>query len=173
MAPQPPPPIPSVIYQFAAAYNTYILPNLPDAAQSLSNTISPLLSSITLAASNGDIVSIAAFLLTVYLSLKIADYIRRSVIGWVIFLIKIVVMLALVQAAFYVNQYGVQKALGDAEWIVGLLWGLVEGTVTGSTAGTDNQTRGYGNGLGSAYGGRQQAQAGRGQTKGKGGFGWT
>ncbi|ETI21337.1 hypothetical protein G647_07683 [Cladophialophora carrionii CBS 160.54] len=177
MTPQPPTPaLPSFIHHFASLYDSYILPHLPDPLQSLSNNISPFLGSILSAASNGDVVSLAAFLLTVYLSLKIADYIRRSVVGWVVFLVKIVVVLVLVQAALYVNRNGLQKALGDAEWVVGILWGLVEDKVVGNGDGRDNRTGGYGSGYGNgawgsssnSHGSRRQQQGpvgGRGRQK--------
>jgi hypothetical protein len=175
--PQPSAPLPSVIYHFADLYNNYILPYLPDPLQSLSNNISPFLTSILSAASNGDMVSLAAFLLTVYLSFKIADYIRRSVIGWVFFLIKVALALVLVQAVFYINRNGFQKSISDAEWMFGILWGLVEDKVVGNGHERDNRTGGYGSGYGngawsSSYGGRrQQVPVGRGRQKGR--SGWT
>ncbi|KAJ9602853.1 hypothetical protein H2200_012633 [Cladophialophora chaetospira] len=178
MAPQPPlTQLPAFIYHFASLYNNYVLPCLPGPLQAISNNISPFLTSVLSAASNGDIVSLAAFLLTVYLTLKIADYIRRSVIGWVVFLVKIGLILVLVQGVFYVNRYGLQKALTDAEWVFGILWGLVEDKVTGNGDGRDNRTGGYGaaNGYGnnawsgSYAGGKQQVPVGR----AKGRRGWT
>ena len=169
MAPQPPlTQLPTILYHFATVYNNYILPYLPDPLQSLSNNLTPFLVSMLSAASNGDITSLAAFLLTVYLTLKIADYIRRSVIGWVIFLIKIAVILVLVQGVFYINRYGLQKALSDAEWVVGIIWGLVEDKVSGVTA--DNRTGAYGgfgnNAWSGAYTrGKQQVPVGQGRAK--------
>ncbi|KIW86095.1 hypothetical protein Z517_01489 [Fonsecaea pedrosoi CBS 271.37] len=190
----PPPPLPSFIWHLADLYNAYILPLLPDPLQSLSNNISPLVMSAVSAASNGDMVSLAAFLLTVYLSLKIADYIRRSVIGWAILVIKLALVLVLINCAFYVNRYGWYKALADAQWLVALVWGFVEDRVMNTAAGdgSDNGTGwsayGFGNGAarhgnqnqnaawGATYGGgRQQVPvaAARGRSKGKTGYGWT
>ena len=176
MAPQTPSPLPSMIQAVAGVYNDYVLPHLPDPVQSISNNISPFLISVNTAISSGDIVSLAAFLLTVYLSLKIADYLRRSVIGWVIFMVKVALGLALVQVAFYVNQHGWQNTLNQAEWLFGLLWGMLEDKFVGSGGRSDNRTRGFGNGAWSnAYGGsrKQQLQAGRRQAKGRSGYGWT
>ncbi|EXJ55779.1 hypothetical protein A1O7_08709 [Cladophialophora yegresii CBS 114405] len=163
------PPAPFFLNHLASLYDTYILPHLPDPLQSLSTNISPFLHSILSAASNGDIVSLAAFLLTVYLSLKIADYIRRSVIGWVVFLVKIVVVLVLAQAALYVNRNGIQKALGDAEWVIGLLWGFVEGKVVGNSHTGDNGT-GSGHLNGAWSNNRQTGPVGRGRQKGRSGW---
>jgi hypothetical protein len=160
----------------AASYDNYILPLLPEPLQSLSSSISPFITSVLIAVSNGDIVSLAAFVLTIYLSIKIADYIRRSVIGWVVFFVKIAVVIGVLQAAFYVNRVGVQKAIGDAEWAVGLLWGLVEEKVIGWSEGRENGTRGYPGGFGNAaYGGRQQVpvKRSRSRPKGRSGYGWT
>ena len=180
MAPQTPPPLPSFIWHLTDLYNAYLVPFLPEPVRSFSNTISPFLTSIVAAASNGDIVSLAAFLLTIYLSLKIADYIRRSVIGWVIFFVKIALVLVLVQCAFYVNRNGLENAIEQAEWILGLLWGLVEDKVMGDGGGRDNKTgwtsvygNGYAGGNGAWGGGRQQVPVGRGRAKGRSGYGWT
>ncbi|OAP62991.1 hypothetical protein AYL99_02218 [Fonsecaea erecta] len=181
----PPPTLPSFIWHIADLYSAYILPRLPDPVQTLSNHVSPVITSAVSAATSGDIVSLAAFLLAVYLTLKIADYIRRSVIGWVVLLFKLALVLVAVNCAFYVNRYGWQKALRDAEWIVGLLWGFVEEKVMNAAAGdgSDNRTGWYGGGQnrnswgggGGVYGGgRQQVPVARGRSsKGKSGYGWT
>ncbi|KIY03847.1 uncharacterized protein Z520_00538 [Fonsecaea multimorphosa CBS 102226] len=177
MSPAPVPPLPSFISHVADLYDAYILPQLPSPVQSISNNLSPLLTSILSAASNGDLVSLAAFLLTVYLTLKIADYIRRSVIGWVVLLVKIAMVLVVLNCVFYVNRYGWQKALNDAEWIFGMVWGFVEGKIANAGDGSDNRT-GWAqnqNPWGGVYGGgRQQVPVARGRSsKGKSGFGWT
>ncbi|KIW33676.1 uncharacterized protein PV07_00505 [Cladophialophora immunda] len=189
--PSPPPPLPSFIWHLADLYSAYILPRLPEPVQSLSNHLSPVAMSVASAASNGDIVSLAAFLLAVYLALKIADYIRRSVIGWAILLVKLALVLVLLNCVFYVNRYGWHKALADAEWLVGLVWGFVEDKVMNAAGdGTDNRTgwyagggsqHGYGargqgqnqNPWGAYGGGRQQVPVGRGKPKGKSSYGWT
>ncbi|KIW60278.1 hypothetical protein PV05_00508 [Exophiala xenobiotica] len=151
MAPQQQQPLPPFVSNLADIYDSYICPLLPGPLQSISSGLTPIFSSAIAAATSGDIVSLAAFVVVLYLTLKIADYVRRSVVAWVVFIIKIVLVIALINAAFYVNRVGVQKAFGDAEWVVGLLWGFVEDKVM-SGGGKDNKTGPF------AYygGGRQQ-----------------
>ncbi|KAI1611090.1 hypothetical protein EDD37DRAFT_649164 [Exophiala viscosa] len=147
MAPQLPP----YLAHFADLYNAYIHPLLPTPLQSISGMVTPFLNSAIAAAASGDIVSLAAFVVTIYFTVRMADYLRRSVVAWVVFGLKIVMVIAAVNVAFYVNSVGVQKALGDAEWVVGLVWGFVEDKVTNS--GGSEKTGGP---FGYYGGGRQQ-----------------
>ena len=179
MAPQPPPtPSPSAILLVAGYYNDYILPFLPGPLRSLSDNISPIIHSVLTAASNGDLISLAAFLLTVYLSLKIADYIRRTVIGWVVLIVKLAMLAGVVAGLFYVNEVGWEKAMKQAQWIANLIWGLVEDKVVEWSEGKDNGTGGYGGGgvLNGGYGGggarRQQVPVQRGKAKANAKSGW-
>jgi hypothetical protein len=177
MAPQPAPPLITPLHQICALYNGYIFPLLPEPVQSLSESITPFLTTISTAAMSGDMVSLAAFLLSVYLVLKIADYIRRSVIGWVLFFVKIALFILAVQVVFYVNRNGLQQALGDAEWLLGFLWGLVEDKVAAAAAAGDNRTRGFGsNNNNNAFGGlgygKQQVPMAQGRTKARSGGSW-
>jgi hypothetical protein len=177
MPPSPSSTIETLLNQFTTLYNTYLYPLLPSPLQSISNTLTPITTSLLTAASSGDIVSLAAFLLTIYLTIKIADYIRRTIFGWVFFLVKIGIVLLLVQAFIYAQSVGWDRALGDASVVLGWLWGVVEGVVRGDDGGRggDNRT-GFGFGVGQQQrfsggygGGRQQVPVGR-----KGGkSGWT
>jgi len=81
-----------------------------------------------------------------------------------------------INMVLYVNRYGWNKALNDAEWAFGLLWGLVEDKVMNRNGESENRTGRYA-GLGGGknnpwhtYGGRQQVPLGRG---GKRRGGWT
>jgi hypothetical protein len=167
--------LPPYVSHLADLYDAYILPNLPDPLYTMSTYITPFLSSGLSAASNADMVSLAAFLVVVYLTLRIADYVRRSVVAWVIFLVKIALIAAVVNAAFYVNSVGLNKSLKDAEWLLGIVWGLVEDRFTNSgNSGRDNRTGwSSNNNPWGAYGGgaRQQVPIGRGGRKRNGG--WT
>ena len=156
----PPHPLPPIVSNLADVYTSYVYPLLPGPLQSVSAGLASILTSGIDAATSGDIVSLAAFVVVLYLTLKIADYIRRSVGAWVVFLIKIILIIALVNVAFYVNSVGVQKALGDAEWVVNWLWSFVEDKVLNG-AGGDNKTGPF------AYygGGRQQVPIARGKNK--------
>lgn len=152
--------LPPIVSNLADVYNSYVYPLLPGPLQSVSAGVASLLSTGIAAATSGDIVSLAAFVVVLYLTLKIADYIRRSVVAWVVFVIKIALVLALINLAFYVNSVGVQKALGDAEWAVNWLWSFVEDKVLNG-AGGDNKTGPF------AYygGGRQQVPITRPKSK--------
>lgn len=173
MAPPPPPPstlsstLQSLISPISDIYTTYIHPLLPAPLQTISSYLAPTLVSGITSLANGevDIISLAAFLVAIYFSLRIADYIRRSVVAWVIFAVKIVVVLALLNAVVYINRYGWERALRDGEWLVGLLptgW-TSNNANTGSNANSWN-----------AYGGgaKQQVPVGRGGRKRAAG-GWS
>lgn len=129
-------------------------------------------------ATNGNLTSLLSTLVILYMTFRVADYIRRSIFAWIAFVIKIILMIMLVNVAIYVNRVGVVKALQDAEWIFQLVWTFVEEKVCNVTAGNDNGT-GYFSGAGNQWnfnggvgGGRQQVPVGKGTTKRRSG-GWT
>ena len=126
--------------------------------------VTPFLNSAIAAAASGDIVSLAAFVVTIYFTVRMADYLRRSVVAWILFAIKIAMVLAAVNVAFYVNSVGVQKALGDAEWVIGLVWGFVEDKVMNKDSGSSSK----GGPFGYYGGGRQQVPLAGGKKKGSG-----
>ena len=145
-------------------YLDNILPWLPGPLQQVSNGIDHIVTPIVAPVfASGDIVSLAAFLLCLYLSIRIADYIRRSIMSWVLFFIKIGFVLFLVQTFFYVQTYGWQKALRDAGWAGGIVWGFVEEAYNQAGNGQDKRygSRGYTGGRDgkgwNVSGGRQQA----------------
>lgn len=156
----------SVLIQLHDLYKTHIFPHLPPPLQSASSYVDPALAS-------GDIVSLAAFLLAVYLTLRIADYIRRSILSWIVLLLKIALLLLLVQGVVYVQQYGWQMALRDAGWLGGIVWNFVEDAMQDNETGQYGQRnyRGGRNGQAWNVAGRQQVPVGRGQTKRRGA--WT
>lgn len=139
-----PPPLPAYIWHLVDQYNDYIRPVLPAPLQRVASMTAPLVASGISAATSGDVVSLAAFLLIVYMTLRAAEYVRRSVIAWLVFLIKLALVLGSVNVLFYMNRVGWRKALGDAEWVVGLLWGFLEETVFNTPQARDNKTRWYG-----------------------------
>lgn len=114
-------------------YTTYISPFLPAPLASTISTIgSTVASTILPVLRSGDLPSIAALLVILYLSLRTLDYIRRSVMGWVWFVLQLGAVVAMMQLVYYVNAYGWEKALEDAGWVAAMLWGSVEGTWKGS-----------------------------------------
>ena len=152
-------------------YSTFVAPFLPPQLASLIASGTSLFASLVLPIlRSGDLTSIAALLVILYISLRTLDYIRRSVIGWVMLLVKMVVLLLIVQGVWYVNAYGWEKAVQDAGWVGGMVWGWAEGAWEGSAggasggsgfgrAGTTRGGKGQGSRWGNASGGRQQAWA--------------
>ncbi|ETN42249.1 uncharacterized protein HMPREF1541_04190 [Cyphellophora europaea CBS 101466] len=153
-------------------YSSTIAPLLPapiaatieGAAAFVSSLIFPIFRS-------GDLPSIAALLVILWLSLRTLDYIRRSVIGWIFLFVKLALLALLLQGVWYVNAYGFEKALHDAGWVGGILWGWAEGAWEGVDVGGNNGVyggygaagagrRGKGDGW-NASRGRQQAGGGR------------
>ncbi|KPI38590.1 uncharacterized protein AB675_4107 [Cyphellophora attinorum] len=147
-------------------YTTFVSPQLPPtldntvrytssvATSTITTLILPILAS-------GDIVSIAALLLTLYFSLKTLNYLRRSLFGWIFFFVKLGLLLVLVQAVVYVNAYGWEKAVKDAGWLGGMAWGAAEGVWDGAAGrGHGNNRYGGGSGWGSNNSGRQQYMGG-------------
>ncbi|RMZ91750.1 hypothetical protein DV736_g994, partial [Chaetothyriales sp. CBS 134916] len=94
-------PLATLFTTLQTLYVDNVLPYLPTRLQTASDSLNPLLLSPF---QSGDIVSLAAFLLTVYLSLRIADYIRRSIFSWIAFLIKIVLLLVVIQVVLYAQR---------------------------------------------------------------------
>ncbi|RMZ77495.1 hypothetical protein DV738_g4440, partial [Chaetothyriales sp. CBS 135597] len=99
-----------------------IFPRLPAPLQMAFDSLGPLIQS-------GDVVSLAAFLLVVYLTLKITDYLFRSVFSWILFFAKIALALMTIQAVLYVQRYGWDKALEQGVWLAGLAWRVLEETI--------------------------------------------
>ncbi|KAJ4504030.1 hypothetical protein HRR83_007668 [Exophiala dermatitidis] len=169
----PPPPPPSSLLSsldlttLTTLYETYIHPLLPAPIQAI---ILPIITTITAltntlatclaAASNGDMVSLLAFLAILYFSLRIADYIRRSVFGWIWFFVKVGLVFGLINAVVWVNRYGVERAWGEVEWILGMVWDYVGG----NNGNTGDAYGGYGGGMFQGgrgfHGGNNNAQAG-------------
>ncbi|EXJ78607.1 hypothetical protein A1O1_09008 [Capronia coronata CBS 617.96] len=156
-------PLSSTLSSLTDLYESYIHPLLPSPLQAVSAQLTPLVTSTLnlastgvgsalTAATNGDIVSLAAFLVVAYFSLRIADYVRRSVVAWVLFLVKIGLLFLLANMVVYVNRYGWERALSDAEWAVGLVWGFVADKQTGNkTGGWLSGARGSGGGNGNSW----------------------
>ncbi|KAK5059733.1 hypothetical protein LTR84_009616 [Exophiala bonariae] len=136
--------LPAVLTHITTLYYSYLHPLLPSPVQSLIENVAPILTQVITSATSGDLTTLLATLVVIYLSLRIADYIRRSVIAWVMFFFKIALVIALVNAAFYVNRVGLDKALEDAEWGWDLIWGLAQKAINGAGGGSAGRAGGYG-----------------------------
>ena len=167
MAP-PSPPQSGVAAIFTNLHEIYldnVLPWLPAPVQQVSNGIDNLITPILMPLfTSGDLVSLAAFLVCVYFTLRIADYIRRSIIGWLFFFIKLGLILLAVQTFFYVQTYGWDKALRDAGWLGGMVWGFVEQAYNQADNNKKSAGKGYPGGRDgkgwNVSGGRQQVPGG-------------
>ncbi|RMD45025.1 hypothetical protein DV735_g36, partial [Chaetothyriales sp. CBS 134920] len=155
MRSQPPPaPEDFSLTRLQSLFVDNILPRLPTSLQMAFDSLGPLIQS-------GDIVSLAAFLLAVYLTLRIADCVCRSVFSWVLFLVKVALVLMTIQAVLYAQRYGWEKTLDHAVWLVGMAWRVLEETfhqVSSSTSSSSSSstTRGKGGDRWNLNGGRQQ-----------------
>ena len=91
--------------------------------------------------------------------------------SWIWFMFKIGMVLVLIQVVIYVQAYGWQKALRDAGWIGGIVWGFVDEAMQQSKQDKRAESAAYGGGKKwNTSGGRQQApRGGRGRRTG----GWT
>lgn len=129
-------------------YQTHIHPLLPEALQPVSSTISNILlssapyltqviaifrnviSSASSISSGGDsssaLLSLGILLITLYMGLRIMNYIRRTIMGWVWLGVKVILLLAVVQVGMFVNSYGWERAIKQAGWLGGIGWGLLE-----------------------------------------------
>lgn len=173
-------------------YENYVAPKLPapiDAilssflttlvrAQPLVTQLVSLLTSLIGSLSNSGggsaestaLISTAVLIITLYLSLRVFNYMRRMVMGWVIMLVKFVIILVGVQVVVYVNKYGWENAIRDASWWGGIVWGFVEEMLEGSDGGqkAPRGTRSRGSSARSARNSRN-GYNGRGQVPGGGG----
>ena len=111
-----------------------------------------------------------------YFTLRVADYLRRSVMAWIMFLVKIAILLVLVNVALYVNRVGVQKAYDDGVWLARMAWKAGEDVLGNDTSGAwenvVNRVGGFGAGNGGGWNQgarRQQVPLGTGERKRRGG----
>lgn len=147
-------------------YQTHIHPHLPEALQPVSKTISSLIvssapylsqlvalfkavisSASSLSSGNGTqdgsaLLSVGVLLITLYMALRIMNYIRRTIMGWVWLGVKMILLLVLVQVGIYINSYGWERALRDAGWLGGIGWGLLEDMLNDNQGGQQRQPRG-------------------------------
>lgn len=146
-------------------YQTHIHPLLPEQLQPISSNLSSLflssapylsqvislfrtaLSSATTLTSNESqdgsaLLSLALLLVTLYLSLRVMNYIRRTILGWVWLGIKLLFLLVIVQVGLYVNSYGWERAVRTAGWFCGIIWGLLEEFLNENNGQQQTQPRG-------------------------------
>lgn len=146
-------------------YQTHIHPLLPEQLQPISSNLSSLFlstapylsqivsisrtvfSSAASLASNGSqdgsaLLSLGLLLITLYFSLRVMNYIRRTIMGWVWLGIKLLLLLVMVQAGWYINSYGWDRALRNASWIGGIAWGLLEDLLNQNNGGQQRPPRG-------------------------------
>lgn len=146
-------------------YQTHIHPLLPEQLQPISSNLSSLflstapylsqlvalsrtvLSSAASLASNESqdgsaLLSLGLLLITLYFSLRVMNYIRRTIMGWIWLGIKLLLLLVVVQVGLYVNSYGWDRAIRNAGWLGGIVWGLLEEMLNQNNGGQQRQPRG-------------------------------
>lgn len=149
--------ITSTLLTLSTLYETHIQPQLPEALQPISSqaihlifTSAPYVSqalSVARYASNyvsgrsssaglGDgssLLSLGLLLITLYTGLRIANYVRRTIFGWIWLGVKLLLLLVCVQIGFYVSTHGLDNTLRQAGWVGGIVWGLLEDVVNGNS----------------------------------------
>lgn len=83
----------------------------------------------TVPTTSAELASLAIFVLVLFTTFKVVDYVRRMIMFWVFLAIKLVAVLALAQLALYVYTYGIEKTLNDLGWAWGFVESLMENTV--------------------------------------------
>ncbi|KAK5947562.1 hypothetical protein PMZ80_001715 [Knufia obscura] len=92
--------------------------------------------------SGSALLSLGVLLITLYMGLRVMNYIRRTIMGWVWLGVKMVLLMAVVQVGFYVNSYGWERAMNQAGWVGGIVWGLLEDALNKDHGGQQRQPRG-------------------------------
>lgn len=101
------------MYTYGSTYVAALLPFVPTAVPTTS----------------AELASLAVFVLVLFTTFKVVDYVRRMIMFWVFLVIKLIALLALVQLALYVYTYGIEKTLNDLGWAWGFVESLMENTV--------------------------------------------
>lgn len=150
MAPKQPDTIAQTLLALQNLYETYAAPALPPPVNTMASTLfssaltvqpyastmltqsSTLMTNLLTGNSNSDgssgngLVSTIVLVVTLYLSFKIMNYVRRTIIGWVFLAIKIVVVMVMIQVALYAYANGMEKTMQDASWTFSALWRVAE-----------------------------------------------
>lgn len=146
-------------------YQTHIHPLLPEQLQPISSNVSSMIlsaapylsqivslsrtvfSSAASLASNGSsdgsaLLSLGLLLITLYFSMRVMNYVRRTIMGWVWLGIKLLLLLVTLQVGWYINSYGWDRAFRNASWIGGIGWGLLEDFLNQKNGGQQRPPRG-------------------------------
>ena len=102
----------TTLYTYGSTYLGALLPFVPK----------------TIPTNSAELASLVIFVLVLFTTFKVVDYVRRMILFWVFLVIKLVAVLALVQLALYVYTYGVEKTLNDLGWVWGFVESMVEST---------------------------------------------
>ena len=83
--------------------------------------IRPLSSLLSSSASTADLLPVLITLLALYISLRILDYARRVIVFWVTLFFRLVFWSTALVFGLYVYQVGLERALTEVRWLVGVL----------------------------------------------------
>lgn len=149
--------ITSTLLTLSTLYETHIQPQLPEALQPISSQavnlvftsapyvsqalgvaqyISSYISSLSFNAGLGNgasLLSLGLLLITLYMGLRIANYVRRTIFSWIWLGAKLLLLLVCVQIGFYVSTHGLDNTVRQAGWVGGIVWGLLEDMVNGNS----------------------------------------
>jgi hypothetical protein len=166
IAPLLPTDLQRLVFTFASVLTTTIVSAYQLSTQ-LTSIIIPL---ITDPSGSINLVSLAALLVVLWISLRVLDFARRSVIGMIVFWIKVGMVVGVIMLGAWVWSVGLEVAVKQAAWVGGALLGGLKGWVEGSTGPNAGVPSGAG------YGGARGGKGWSGNDSGKGGagggFGW-
>ncbi|KAL8771151.1 MAG: hypothetical protein Q9209_003322 [Squamulea sp. 1 TL-2023] len=103
--------------------------------------------------------SLALLAILLLVSLKLMDMLRRTIISWVAFTVRMIMYVSLGLIGVWIYQRGLEQSLEDLGWIIGLFAGL----------GEEGEKVGHARAAGRARDARRIPKAGyRGRTRGAG-----
>ncbi|KAL8753421.1 MAG: hypothetical protein Q9199_005065 [Rusavskia elegans] len=70
--------------------------------------------------------SLALLAILLLVSLKLMDILRRTIISWIAFAIRMIMYVSVIMVGVWVYQRGLEQSLEDLGWIIGLFAGLGE-----------------------------------------------
>ena len=132
------PPLYSLYSFYTTTYNPYVTPiyRFILLAQSyLYRHIFPLIFPLytlankalrTLNSDSPDLLALLALGITLYISLRVLDYVRRTIVFWISLVIRLGLYAGVVGLGIYVWQRGLEQSLQDLAWAWGLFEGLSE-----------------------------------------------
>lgn len=113
-------PIYRVIYTSQAYFFRYVFPTIYPLYKLSNNALQSLNSDAP------DIFTLGMLAVVLIISIKVLDYMRKTVIYWISLAIRLGMWVTVLGIGVYVWQRGVEQSIVDFGWVWGLLEGLTE-----------------------------------------------